>query len=62
MGQAPLASPNSTSGHYRDPGVLELNKHVWTHIANFGQSCMKTDASSINMCNKLNSVYWAFHI
>ena len=23
-------------------GVLELSKHVWTHITNFGQSCMDT--------------------
>ena len=23
-------------------GFLELSKHVWTHIANFGQSCMNT--------------------
>jgi len=32
------------------------------HITNFGQSRMNyVDASSFNMCNKLNSVYWAFH-
>ena len=43
-------------------GVLVLSKHIWTHIANFGQSCMNIDASSFNMCIKMNSVYWAFHI
>jgi len=78
VGQAPLVSPNSTTGVgsvLSSPsgvwGVFELPKHVWTHIANFGQSCMNnctllnpiheqlSDASSFNMCNKLNSVHWA---
>jgi len=43
-------------------GVLELSKHVWTHIANFGHSWTLSDASSFSTCNRLNSVYWAFRI